>query len=295
MGAVLLESATPVGGHDHQIDRAVEAAPVYAGLSFCFGVRCAQDDLARELDGALAPLRTDAEPSHWYTLVRTANGEVEVLLDGVAVVRARDGWWASRWLMWHVNRAVVDATCEHLLLHAGAVVTRGAGVLIPGAPGAGKSTLVAGLVQRGCGYLTDEVVALAGDPPVVLPYPKALALSARSMDAVNAEPAGTVPLKGKGKRQVVADRLRRGAVAGPAPVRVVIVPRYCAGATTELEAMDPTEALVSLVTNAVNLEHHGVGGIATLAVLAESGACFRLYYADLDDAWRVLDATFERT
>src|SRR5579872_239295 len=154
MGAVLLESATPVGGHDHQIDRAVEAAPVYAGLSFCFGVRCAQDDLARELDGALAPLRTDAEPSHWYTLVRTANGEVEVRLDGVAVVRARDGWWASRWLMWHVNRAVVDATCEHLLLHAGAVVTRGAGVLIPGAPGAGKSTLVAGLVQRGCGYLT---------------------------------------------------------------------------------------------------------------------------------------------
>ena len=69
-------------------------------------------------------------------------------------------------------------TCTDLLLvHAGAVVTpSGSGVLLPAASGSGKTSLVAGLVRAGWGYLSDEVGAIDPVTRRLCPYPKVLSI-----------------------------------------------------------------------------------------------------------------------
>ena len=277
----------------HRMTTSVSAR-AYQGLSLRFGVRCGDAGLSRHLESVLAPLCAVGTAEHWYTLNRSRSGAVEVRLDGVRIVRAPDAAWAAEWLLWHVNCAVVAASAAHVVLHAGGVARDGSGVLVPGPSGSGKTTLVAGLVRRGCAYLSDEAMALAGDPPLLLPYPKALALDAASWRALfGAEDQHTAGARwrGAGKCHVLPERIRAEALAGPSPARVVVVPRYRPGGATRLDPLGATDALVELVTNAVNLDRHGGRGVAALASLAERRACYRLEFSDLDDACRlVLDA-----
>jgi hypothetical protein len=237
------------------------------------------------------------EPAHWYSLVETETGRVELGLDDTPVASAPNHSGAAAWLLWHINRSVADASTEYVLLHAGGVTAGVHGVVFPAPMGSGKSTLVAGLVQRGLGYLSDELVAVtptgsASGGSRLEPYPKALALDARSCAALRCDvcSAGR-PLVGGDKMHILCESLRPGSIARSAAARTVIVPRYRKEGETTLVALNGRDALMALVTNTVNLERHGGDGIRVLADLAERSHCYRLEMSDLDEACRlVLDA-----
>jgi len=277
--------------------REMPVGPVYAGLSFRFGVRCAHAELARHLEAVLAPLRSVGTADHWYSVDITSQGRIEVRVDGVRVAGARDAGNAAAWLLWHVNRAVIDASPEYLQLHAASVSMGGRALVFPGSPGSGKTTLAAALVQRGLGYLTDELVALADDDLTIVPFPKSLAFDEGSIAALwgpagppgHAEVVGP-ELPGTEKVHVVPACIRAEANAGACPARMVVAPRYLRGASTRLARLDAADALMTLVTNTVNLECHGSAGLRRLAVLAERGSCYRLEFSDLDEACRLVMA-----
>ncbi len=273
--------------------------PVYAGLSFRFGVRCADPDLAAYLEAVLSPLRDTGEAEHWYSIA-TAPKRIEVRLDGVRVARAREPGNAAAWLLWHVNRAVVDASSEHVLLHSAGVSRDGLGVVLPGAPGSGKTTLCAALVQRGYGYLSDEVVAVADDDAMLFSFPKSFALEEGSIEALwgpgGPHGSGGVAdhLPGAEKRHVTPDRVRAGAVSGGCRARLVVAPRYRAGCRTALSRLGTADALTVLVANGVNMQRHGGAGIRRLAALAKRSACFTLEFSDLEEACRLVTTETDR-
>jgi hypothetical protein len=272
---------------------------------FRFGVRTSDSRLDRYLEAVLSPLVVAGPAAHWYSVTATGVGEFEIRLDGVRVVGAPDARWAAAWLLWHVNRAVVEASPQHLLLHAGCVVAGGSGIVLPGAPGSGKSTVTAALVRHGMGYLSDELAALAGDATTVLPYPKALALEPPSIAALHGgdesfialwsapEPGGS-PWSAIGKSHVVPDRIRPGASAGPSPARLVVVPHYRPRGDAALHPLTASEGLIELVTNTVNLERHGGRGVSLLADLAERCACYRLEYSDVEEACSIVGREVDR-
>ena len=67
----------------------------------------------------------------------------------------------------------MSAQPDVLFVHAAAVRIGGAGVLLAGSRGAGKTTLAVGLATRGHGLLSDEVGAIRLDGPSVVPFPRA--------------------------------------------------------------------------------------------------------------------------
>lgn len=88
----------------------------------------------------------------------------EVLRDGEVLGRTSDPASLLRRLLWAVNQHVTLGTApDRLLLHAAAADLDGIGVLIPAQMGSGKSTLVAGLLDRGLSYLTDEAATVSPD------------------------------------------------------------------------------------------------------------------------------------
>jgi hypothetical protein len=81
-----------------------------------------------------------------------------------------------------VNRAAIDSA-KWFAVHAAVVGVVDRVIALPADSGGGKSTLAAAAVLSGFSYLSDEALVL-NDHGAVIPYPKPIALSAWSCDAL---------------------------------------------------------------------------------------------------------------
>ncbi|HEX4490199.1 MAG TPA: hypothetical protein VH914_03250 [Acidimicrobiia bacterium] len=272
--------------------------PVFKALGLTFDARLMGDDLADYLELVLAPLRAPAgiEAAHRFSVVDEGERyqrRYAVYFDGLPIVRTPSEPLALVYLLWHLNRAVVEASNDWLLLHAAAAEHDGSAVLLPARMDAGKSTLVAGLALRGFGYLTDEAVAIDPASARVDPYPKPLSIEMGSWDAL-------APLRPQLDARfarfcddvwhVVPDAIRPGAVAESCTARAIVSPRFEPGATTALEPISRAEAVMMLAENAFNFSAHGAAGLDLLAGVVRPCECYRLTVGTLDDACdRVID------
>jgi len=198
--------------------------------------------------------------------------------------------------IWHVNREAIRAVDDRLAVHAAAAERGGHGVVLPASQDAGKSTLVAGLVSSGFGYLTDEAALIDGDARV-WPYPKPLWLSPSSVLAF------------EGLRERVLEDYRRldrirtyvlpadlgGKVGGSAVVRLVVSPRYVSGHPTTLEPMSRASTLMCLARNAFNLRERGRADLHVLRSVVETAPGFRLTYGSLDEAVPLVERLLAET
>jgi hypothetical protein len=131
-------------------------------------------------------------------------------------------------------------------MHASAVATGNACVMIPGPSGSGKSTLAAALVSQGYDYLTDDLVMLDRANMRAVPLSVPLVLKAGSWESL--EPyipeLSSAPLCRRfgqnvrywtpGKTQITRTWL---------PIRAMIFPNYQRQATVEIVKLPAFEAL----------------------------------------------------
>jgi hypothetical protein len=140
-------------------------------------------------------------------------------------------------------------------LHAAAVESDGEAILLAGPPAAGKSTLAAAVIARGCRLLTDDVAALTEGKSVrVNPGPATLRPRAAVLDTLRALSSGRAwwsPSAEPGCVEI--DPIARAAYSGTTAIRVARVlmlnPRANHGPVS-VDAMDPAEAAVALMRDA---------------------------------------------
>ena len=268
---------------------AVVGEPSFDALGLSFSVACGDPGLSARLDDLLSPLASVGPAAHRYDLGPAGAIEpelpYEVLFDDHRVAGVAT-WSAMVDALVHdLNRRVVDSS-PHLLLHAGGVAGAGVAVALPGLSEAGKTTLTAGLVRAGLGYLTDEALAFDRETLLVQPYPKPLSIDPGAWPLF---PELAPPDPGEEgydcvQWQVPATAIRPGAVADPCPVVAVVFPRYEAGADTALVPVGRGEALVELAKNTFHFKERGAPELDLLAALARGVECYRLTMGDLDRA-----------
>ena len=162
----------------------------------------------------------------------------------------------------------------------------GSAVALPGQAEAGKTTLTAGLVRAGLGYLTDEALALDRETLLVQPYPKPLSIDPGAW-AFFPELEPPVPDEDGYdcvQWQIPATAIRPEAVADPCPVVAVVFPRYEVGTDTVLAPVGRGEALVELAKNTFHFKERGAAELDLLAELARGVDCYRLTMGELDQA-----------
>ncbi|HEX6329050.1 MAG TPA: PqqD family peptide modification chaperone [Jiangellaceae bacterium] len=196
-------------------------------------------------------------------------------------------------LLWHVNAEVVRRSAPRFpLVHAAAAARDGATVLLPAAPGSGKTTTVAGLVAgAGFGYLTDEAVMIDAATLTPHSYPKPLSIDRGSWEVL----AGLRPSHHDvvtGQWQVPASAIRRDAVASAAPVRFVVEPAYDRAADTRLEHVSRAAMLLRLADSTFNFQEAPQRNLAVLARVLERADCYRLPISDLGDGVRLIRRLF---
>jgi len=272
-----------------RLDWPYQTAPCQA-LGLDFAVRVMDPFLGAYLDRILVHRTFPGPSAHLYSLVDRGPQirlRYALFLDDNLIETLCGPGIALAYLLWHINRSVIEHTPDLLLLHAAAVECGGMTLLLPAPTESGKTTLAAGLVQAGLRYVTDEAVAIDPDTKRVVPYPKALSVDPGSWSVLAAlRPHVTEEVRPYLDRQwhVIPDAIRPGAVAAASVPGFVIAPRYQAGAETALVPIGRAEAVAILAENAFNLDLHGRLGLNLLADVVRRCRCYRLTIADLDDA-----------
>ena len=215
-------------------ERVLVAAPVirlgpYAALGWRFVVETRSGVLAEQVERVLGSLSAEPGAEHTYVLLPPERGTGELLVDGERLVASQHEWTLYARLLWHVNLQVVQRTTDHVLLHASSA-SRGDRAVVMAAPmESGKTTLVAGLVQAGLDYLTDEATAIDPATGTITPFPKALSIEVGSWEALSAlrphVPARLAPAGHAVAGGPPDDRTAGSAGAAAAPT-LVIFPRY---------------------------------------------------------------------
>jgi len=162
------------------------------------------------------------------------------------------------------------------VLHSGGVVTpSGRVLLVCGAVDSGKSTLIAALVQQGCGYLGDELIGIEPATMRALPYPKPFQLDETSLSVLNIGAAHPPNVRHW--------EVRQGCellFAPIGPIDEVIVPCYDPASPPGSSALDVEEAARVLLDQTTNLRRVGRPGLSAICALAPQIRVTRIVHAD---------------
>ncbi len=272
---------------------------------------CVRSDLPLVAEGihqlyANAPVLPAEQFADFHvTLLRPANlrrwfkPQVEFRFDGFSPFRPLPVDQAFALFEWGLNWCISSHAHQYLMIHAAAIEKNGRVAILPAPPGSGKSTLTAGLIQRGWRLLSDELTLIGADG-LIQGIARPVSLKNQSIDVIREfAPQATIG-------RVVKDTIKGTVAHLCAPTdsvaRVlekarpgwVIFPKYQANSPATLQPMQRSEAFMGLAQNAFNYSLLAANGFQRLSALMDASMAFRFEYSKLDEAAHMFDTLAER-
>lgn len=179
-----------------------------------------------------------------------------------------------------VITALIEDVSSSIVLHAGAVALQTNAAVIVGPTGAGKSSLVAWLVDRGFQYLTDEIV-LASDDTAISGFSRALVMKPGSYELVRRLPN----LAGAKVIPAGSNHLVRPASPDQAHglrCALLLFVKFSAGSDLEVRLGSRAGVASALVEANLNARNLADGGFVSLTALARRIPGIFLTYGHFD-------------
>lgn len=191
---------------------------------------------------------------------------------------------------WGLNWCIATTAHQYLMIHAAVVARENRCALIPGRPGAGKSTLCAALVASGWRLLSDEMALIDFESGQIWPAPRPVSLKNESIDIIRHRskdihigPSFTDTHKGT-VAHMRPPRESVDAMHTPARAAWVVFPRYEAGTALLPASMSACQATLKLADDSFNFPLLGKDGFELLSDVAFVCDAYDLHYSDLDEA-----------
>lgn len=270
---------------------------------FCFRVRSRTEEVFRGLrrlypdfsvsdvgfaDYAVQVDRVSGPRSIWRP-------QITFKFDGYEPFKPLPADHAFALLEWGMNWCIGGQAHHYLLLHAAVLERNGRAIILPGDPGAGKSTLTAALTLSGYRLLSDEMALIDRDDGMLVGLARPVNLKNDSIDIVRAFSADAVfgdPAKDTHKG-LVAHLKPPTASVRDAAVRAlpafIVYPRWSAGAACALTPRPKADAFMHTATHAFNYEVLGSTGFDLVASLVDRCECHDFEYSRLGDAIALFD------
>lgn len=202
-------------------------------------------------------------------------------------------------LEWGINWCVATRAHHLLLLHSAVVEKNGLAILLPAAPGQGKSTLCTALIHSGWRLLSDEFGLVRPEDGLLLPLPRLIPLKNQSIDVIKKfRPEAVFGPSFFGTRkgtvahvQPPVDSIRRSQET--ARPRWLVFPRWIEGEPIKLEPVQKSQAFLMVATNAFNYEVLDETAFRLVTDMVGRCDAYSLIYSSLDEAVSALDQLAE--
>ena len=182
---------------------------------------------------------------------------------------------------------IADATDDAHMIHAGCVSRGQSAVILPGASGAGKTTLMTWLVKHGYAYQSDEMVAVQKDLSLEA-FKRSMQIKDHGYDVAagivgdDFEFSSANPLIVKGERFAILPwkLLNPEMAEADVNLKAIIYPNYQKGAGYHFEKLSPANAAMLMMSchiNARNLPEHGLREVSSFCRAIPS---YRLTYSE---------------
>ncbi len=249
--------------------------------------------VAGDVEEVLAPLAHSFRdllvpaPSDLLDRLTVRSDQGRFVVDGAEQFADFDGsaHGALQCVKFEVVFRFVRAHPDLLWLHAGAAAHNGRAVVLCGAWGRGKSTLVSNLCLNGWSYLSDDIVpvSLTTGELVSFPLTPMMREHAPSQDERMLGPEEVAQLK---KRTIdLSSRLLPG---GRCAIAALVFPQYSPDAEMRLLRTAPASATLELLQNCLNLKTHRGEAVRYLGNMVARTPAFHLPYRNGEHAARLI-------
>ncbi len=257
------------------------------------GVALLYRDFPLAEDGAFADFHArvypPAGPRRWW------HPQVLFALDQIIPFKPLPASQAFAMLEWGLNWCGSNYAPQFLMLHAAVIARDGRAVILPAPPGSGKSTLCAGLVNRGWRLLSDELTLIDRGTGLITPLPRPVSLKNQSIDVIRAfAPDAVLGPVARDTAKGTVSHMRPPAASVRAADELarpawIIMPRYQAGAPADLTALPKGEAFIQAADQSFNYSLLGQEGFEAMGGLVDKCECLRFQYGELEEAVAVFD------
>lgn len=198
-------------------------------------------------------------------------------------------------LEWGMNWCVSVHCNAYLKLHAGVVARDNQAIVMPGIPGAGKSTLCAILALTGWRVLSDEHAMIDKDNTTVTPLYRPISLKNASIDLIrrtypNAVFGPIIEDTHKGTvSHLKADLHEHTFATQPLPIRALVFPHFSKEKPQKLVHADKARSFLTAAYHSFNYSLLGRAGFESMRALIDGVPCYSLTYHDTEWALKAFD------
>lgn len=198
---------------------------------------------------------------------------------------------------WGLNWCIGTSAHQYLISHAAVIERNGFAVIMPAPPGTGKSTLCAGLVNRGWRLLSDELALISRENGQVVSIPRPVSLKNESIDIIRQYardkqvvigPEAKDTLKGNVAHMRAPQESVERELESAIPAWIIF-PEYVADAKAEIFSRSKPETFMMLAENTFNYNVLGQEGFELLGDIVDVCDCYGFRYSKLDDAVAIFD------
>lgn len=279
------------------IDTALHIAP------FNVRVRSSFPAVARHLEffysgyprcGLKSFIDFDIQVLHGQRLRRYWRPQARFLLDGDESFFPLPAAQAAPLFEWGLNWCLANRPLGYLVMHAGLLARSGQALMMPGFPGAGKSTLCASLcLLQGWQLLSDELAILDPASGLMQPHPRPIGLKNQSIDIVSSFASARMgPIYFDTRKGNISHAACPAgsvtAAAQKARIKWVVFPRFEVGSGAGCDEISRTEAFALISEQSFNKERMGDVGFDALCAMLTDADCFQIVYGSTADGVQLI-------
>lgn len=217
-------------------------------------------------------------------LRRAWRPQARFLLDGSESFFPLPAEQAAPMFEWGMNWCVAQRPLGWSVLHAAVLAREDKAVVMPGFPGAGKSTLCASLAfVAGWRLLSDELTLLDPADGLLVAHPRPISLKNASIEIVRAFPDAQLgPIYNDTRKgsitHAACPAVSRAAADRRARATWIVFPRFEAGAPLQRTRISRVEAFTLISEQSFNRERMGAVGFDALCSMLDNASCHELIY-----------------